>query len=348
MSRPDTLPSWCDDDSSAKVVEPSGVKKLAGFLYKERPAMQYFNWLIRNLVKWVTYFDDVLEQRVYAFAIKVGATFSFTGITSPNITRMSDTDIAYIESTGNQLRSYRWNGLVWTLLGSGLTISGASSVSAVAALNSTDVVLWNAGLVQLRLYRFNGSTWSQIGNSFTITGAVTGQLAALNSTDVAFTDGSNNKLETYRWDGTDFTKIGNSFTMPAYTQQASLAVLNETDIVFTSNTTYDIEAFRFDGTDWSALGNKLELGIAAGACVAAINGTDVVLLSGDDKELIIYRFDGTDWSELRRIFDIAVGVSVIKSIMLNATDFVYIDSSVEDLEVYSIVSYIGGRPHYPV
>jgi len=57
MSRPNEEPSWTDDDDPSKITEPSPTKKLAGFIYKERPAFDYINWLFRNLVKWVLHID---------------------------------------------------------------------------------------------------------------------------------------------------------------------------------------------------------------------------------------------------------------------------------------------------
>jgi len=62
MSRPDKLPSWVDDDSTSKAIEPSSVKKLQGWIYKERPAFQFWNWIFRNFVKWVLHFDVSVNQ----------------------------------------------------------------------------------------------------------------------------------------------------------------------------------------------------------------------------------------------------------------------------------------------
>jgi len=57
MSRPDTLPSRCDDDAAAKIVEPSSTKNLQGFIYEERPAFQFWNWVQRNFVKCILHID---------------------------------------------------------------------------------------------------------------------------------------------------------------------------------------------------------------------------------------------------------------------------------------------------
>ncbi len=57
MARPKEAASWCNDDDPSKITEPSSTKKLAGFIYKERPAFDYINWLFRNLVKWILHID---------------------------------------------------------------------------------------------------------------------------------------------------------------------------------------------------------------------------------------------------------------------------------------------------
>lgn len=62
MSRPDKLPSWVDDDDAAKAIEPSGPKKLQGWIYKERVPFQFWNWVLRNFVKWITHLDVSVNQ----------------------------------------------------------------------------------------------------------------------------------------------------------------------------------------------------------------------------------------------------------------------------------------------
>lgn len=62
MSRPDKLPSWTDDDAASKSVEMESTKKLGGWIYKERMAFQYLNWLFRHFVKWVLHIDESINQ----------------------------------------------------------------------------------------------------------------------------------------------------------------------------------------------------------------------------------------------------------------------------------------------
>lgn len=62
--KPDFI-KWCNDDSAAKITDPGSTKKLAGFLYKEKPPFQYVNYLFNRLWKWLlglqgSYYDVVI------------------------------------------------------------------------------------------------------------------------------------------------------------------------------------------------------------------------------------------------------------------------------------------------
>jgi len=64
MAKPDFL-KWVTDDSSSKITDPGSTKKLAGWIYTERPPFQYFNWLFNRIHKWFLglqggYFDIVV------------------------------------------------------------------------------------------------------------------------------------------------------------------------------------------------------------------------------------------------------------------------------------------------
>jgi len=52
MAKPDLI-KWANDDAAAKITAPTSTKKLAGFLYLEKPAFQHVNWLFNQLWKWL-------------------------------------------------------------------------------------------------------------------------------------------------------------------------------------------------------------------------------------------------------------------------------------------------------
>lgn len=65
MATKPSLPKWVSDDDSSKITDPGATKKLAGWLYKERPAHQFSNWLLNVISKWLLglqggYFDIVV------------------------------------------------------------------------------------------------------------------------------------------------------------------------------------------------------------------------------------------------------------------------------------------------
>lgn len=70
VARPAVIPSWSTDanypaggdpwSATPTRVEPDAGNKAGGFVPKEKPPAQFFNWLIGVLANWVAYFDDHL------------------------------------------------------------------------------------------------------------------------------------------------------------------------------------------------------------------------------------------------------------------------------------------------
>jgi len=86
----------------------------------------------------------------------VGSGLSITGISTPALCALNGTDVAFIDSTLESLRCYRFNGSTWSLVGSRLSITGMSS-PALCALNGTDVAFIDNALESLQCYRFGFS-----------------------------------------------------------------------------------------------------------------------------------------------------------------------------------------------
>jgi len=51
MAKPDLI-KWVTDDDAAKISDPGSTKKLAGWIYTERPPFQFLNWLWNITSKW--------------------------------------------------------------------------------------------------------------------------------------------------------------------------------------------------------------------------------------------------------------------------------------------------------
>lgn len=72
--KPDLI-KWVTDDSASKISDPGSTKKLAGWLYREKPAFQFFNWLFNRIHKWFlglqgNYFDIVVGSSSQVTALE--------------------------------------------------------------------------------------------------------------------------------------------------------------------------------------------------------------------------------------------------------------------------------------
>ena len=94
-----------------------------------------------NAIKWIR-------------AELVGSGLSIGGVGAPALAPLNGTDVAFIDSPNDQLRTYRWSGSAWSLVGSGLDVAGGVSYPALAPLNGTDVAFIDNSNKQLRTYRF--------------------------------------------------------------------------------------------------------------------------------------------------------------------------------------------------
>src|SRR5690606_5067739 len=84
---------------------------------------------------------------------QVGTGLALAHGVIPALAALNGTDVAFIDSTNDELRTYRWNGTTWAQVGTGLAITGAGH-PALAALNGTDVAFIDATNGELRTYRF--------------------------------------------------------------------------------------------------------------------------------------------------------------------------------------------------
>jgi hypothetical protein len=271
----------------------------------------------------------------------VGSGLSIsTGI--PALAALNGTDVAFIDATNDELRTYRFNGSTWSLVGSGLSISTAGN-PALTALNGTDVAFIDDTNDELRTYRFNGSTWSLVGSGLSISTAGYASLTALNGTDVAFIDDTNDELRTYRFNGSTWSLVGSGLSISAGT--TALAALNGTDVAFIDGTNDELRTYRFNGSTWSLVGSGLSISSTLFPDIAALNGTDVAFIDNGNNELRTYRFNGSTWSLVGSGLSISVSNPAISA--LNGTDVAFIDATNDELRTYRFSFYIGEGPYRP-
>lgn len=271
----------------------------------------------------------------WLYASQLGSDLNITGAaTTQALTALNGTDVAYIDGTNDDLRTYRFNGTTWSQIGSDLNIAGVGTPE-LAALNGTDVAFWDDGNKELRTYRFNGTTWSQLGNSLSIPSGLRSGICRLTSSRIVRFENGSEDLTVHDWDGTDWSTIGTAFNIVGG-NDAGLTSLNSTDIAFTDDniTARSLKTYRFNGTTWSQVGNGLTItATLSNPFLTTLNSTDIAFSDNAEAVLRIYRWDGTDWSQIGEDSVIAaMGSPSIAA--LNGTDIAFIDGSNSDLRTY--------------
>jgi len=159
------------------------------------------------------------------------------------IVAISSTEIAYIDSTNDELRTYEFDGTDWSQAGSGLYLTAISS-PAFTALTSTEVAFVDTTNDELRTYHWSGSAWSLVGSGLTLTALSGPSLAALNSTDVVAMDYTNNYLRIYRFDGSTWSLVSEEVEISGVFD-SKITVLNGTDIAFIDGVVENLTTYRF-------------------------------------------------------------------------------------------------------
>ena len=75
-TKPTSVPEWASS-GTAEITEPSSGKKAAGWIV-EKPAHDYFNWLLKTIYLWCQYLSD----GVFTGLIQVTNGFKSTGVTT--------------------------------------------------------------------------------------------------------------------------------------------------------------------------------------------------------------------------------------------------------------------------
>jgi trimeric autotransporter adhesin len=201
----------------------------------------------------------------------------------------------------------RWNGSVWSPMGSGL-----SSAAALAVLPNGDLVAGGHFTavgpfsVTSRVVRWNGTTWSPMGSGLPAT--VTA-LAVLPNGDLVAGSGG----ECYRWNGTTWSTMGG---FGGYGDAVfAFAVLPNGDLVaggrFHDNVSAVNRILRWNGTSWSALGGGINLYGQVFALAVLPNGNLVaggfVTTADGLPANNIARWNGSAWSALGSVGSTAFG-----------------------------------------
>jgi len=147
MSKPD-LTKWVSGDESAKISDPGASKKLAGFLYLEKVAMQQLNWLFNRVSKWLQglqggYFDIIVGSAAQVTALE--ATHVIADLDDTLITAGSK--VIFLSSTHTLTANINLSNADISLISESpesiidlatftLTISGARTNSKLRVINA--------------------------------------------------------------------------------------------------------------------------------------------------------------------------------------------------------------------
>lgn len=226
---------------------------------------------------------------------ETGTPLSLGSLLGSGMAAMTPTRIAWADLGIGELRMYEWGGSSWSLVGSGLSISGFGK-PAIARLGDNRVVfIEGASTDAIRIYDFNGSTWSEFGTGTVITGMGNPACAALSSTRIAFIDNALDSLRTYDYNGSSWDLVGSGLSVS--NTSAALAAMTSNRVAIIQQT-HVLGMYEFNGSTWSLVGSTLDLPTTGNPGLTSISSNTVVFANPSDDELQTFRFNGSSWAEI--------------------------------------------------
>jgi hypothetical protein len=306
--------------------------------------------------------------------VQIGNSFSIPGTITQRMSALNATDIAFLDHNLKSLRCYRFDGTNWTLVGAGLSLPGIGTGPTLCALSATDVAVIDGTLELLQVYRFNGSFWAALGSSFSVPGIFFPAITRLTSTDIALVDITLKLLKVFRFDGAAWSQVGVSFSLSGIYNASNISAINGTDIAAIVDTPAQIQTYRFDGTNWQIVGNGLSIDFSSTEVsslnfydpysskllqtvdISAFNIGDefdyeiiknVMYMVSESGICSITRTPGTTdtfaadelgiesriWTQKGNALSLTAVTSPVLC-KLNATDFVFVDTTIQALRVY--------------
>lgn len=287
--------------------------------------------------------DKLHDRYNWSYITQVGPSFDATGIASFAVCALNKTDVVIV-GFSSQIRTYRFDGSGFTLVGTGLTIASWGSGGA-AALNGTDVAVADVNNDTLTTYRFNGSTWSVVGSSLSLANSSAYHITALNSTDVCLH--SNIVTETlriFRFNGSTWSQVGNHLNIPFSSAETSITAINETDVaVISASTINAIKTYRFDGTNFSLVGTGLTINGLGRLSITQLNRTDFAVVDDTTDIYRVLRFYQDVWSEVFQC-KVESSIGTTRIVSMNKIEIASLGNSDTTLRMYRFGLYFGSEP----
>jgi hypothetical protein len=278
---------------------------------------------------------EMMDQYKVTGIVKGDASTSIATVGSVEMTSLSYKDIAFIDSSNDELRYYRnINGTGFALQGSGLSIAGMSGSISICALSSTRIAFIDQGNEDLRAYDWGGASWSQTGNDLNISGISTTYICALSSTRIALVTQGIDELRTYDFDGTDWAQTGNGLSITNPDRIVTLG-LNRIALEIGSR----LRAYIFDGTDWTLQGNESSA-VFAGTSMTSLGENRVMDLND------VFIFDGVDWSvEIDDLLSYADLEEI--TALSSSTIAAWAGGATDELQTYNLIYGLNKLPTPP-
>lgn len=177
---------------------------------------------------------------------------------APALAQMSDTRVAFFDTTNEKLTALDFDGTDWTITGATLSIAGTGT-PALAGLNDSEVAFVDTTLDSLRRYRFSGTAWSLVGSGLSVSG-IGGAVAlgALNDLLVVLMDATVETLRVYLFDldSSTWSLVDSSFNVTITgAGNPALAAMSDQDVAFFDSLLeqlliYRIPIFTGDQDSW--------------------------------------------------------------------------------------------------
>ena len=148
MAKPTLKPDWVVGQSGTNIVEPTSGKKAAGWVADERPAAEYWNWLLQNISEWIDYVDsvsDTLEafHLFYQAVVGSGALATHTTLNAAMLDVAAGARILVISDQTLNVTQQITKNNVQIDVNPGVTFQKGTATLGVQV--TADGVRWNGG-----------------------------------------------------------------------------------------------------------------------------------------------------------------------------------------------------------
>lgn len=229
----------------------------------------------------------------------IGTSITIATATNAKMAALSDTDLAFSDSTTGILRTLRWSHVNanWTAVGTNLTLSSVSAFSGdMDAISPTDIIavaMSDFGAISFAKFRFTANAWSRISGPF---GGLFGHgvegVKNLGDSNWIFFDSEDNQVVMENGDSGARLKYGGPVPAIAggYIAVVWAVPISASDIV--ASTSEGIRVYRVgSGMSMTLVGSAGSAGTADpnGSKAGALNGSDIVVFNPSTSVLRVMR-----------------------------------------------------------